>query len=150
MKKDDPGGQLEFVIGGNTFKALIAKLEKAGYEMNKNLLVAHYDWRQPNEASAQQYLKPTIQQVKQITGGSKVDLIAHSMGGLVARSYIQGSSYGNDVDQLITLGTPHAGASGAYQAWEGGQFPETWGRLIRFHVSHRNKITSQNNSNMVS
>lgn len=136
MKQDESGGQLDFVFGGNTFKALIEKLEKAGYEMNNNLFVAHYDWRQPNNVSAEQYLAPIIQQAKQISGANKVDLIAHSMGGLVARSYVQGDSYANDVDQLITLGTPHTGASGAYQAWEGGQYPETWGRLIRFHISN--------------
>lgn len=134
MKKDETGGQLDFVFRGNTFKALIKKLENAGYEMNKNLFVAHYDWRQPNSVSAEQYLVPVIQQAKQISGAHKVDLIAHSMGGLVARSYVQGDTYANDVDQLITLGTPHTGASGAYQAWEGGQYPETWNSFIRFHI----------------
>ena len=134
MKKDEPGGQLDFVFGGNTFRALINKLENAGYEMNKNLFIAHYDWRQSNIISAEQYLLPVIQQAKQETGASKVDLIAHSMGGLVARSYLQGNNYANDVNQLITLGTPHTGASGAYQAWEGGQYPETWNSFIRFHI----------------
>lgn len=134
MKKDEPGGDFKFVIKGNTFKALIKKLEMIGYEMDEDLFVAHYDWRQPNEVSAQQYLQPVIQQAKQETGATKVDLVAHSMGGLVARAYIQGDNYAGDVDQLITLGTPHTGASGAYQAWEGGQYPETWQFPIRFHV----------------
>jgi pimeloyl-ACP methyl ester carboxylesterase len=135
MKTDEPGGNFKFVFLGNTFKALIKKLEMVGYEMGKDLFVAHYDWRQSNETSAQQYLQPVIQQAKSETSASKVDLVAHSMGGLVARSYIQGDIYDSDVDQLITLGTPHAGASGAYQAWEGGQYPETWNPLIRHHVN---------------
>ncbi len=134
MFKDKPGGELKFVTFGNTFKGLIKKLEQAGYELDKDLFVAHYDWRQSNTTSAQQYLVPVIQQAKQETEASKVDLVAHSMGGLVARSYIQGDSYANDVDQLITLGTPHAGAADAYVAWEGGFFPDRWDRFIRFHI----------------
>jgi len=135
MKKDEPGGDLRFVFRGNTFSALIKKLEEVGYELDEDLFVAHYDWRQSNDISATQYLKPKIDEVKTETGASKVDLVAHSMGGLVARAYIQGDNYDNDVDQLVTLGTPHAGASGAYQAWEGGQYPETWTSGIIFHIN---------------
>jgi uncharacterized repeat protein (TIGR02543 family) len=42
----------------------------------------------------------------------KVTLIAHSMGGLVSRAYIENNNskfYQHDVLQLITLGTPHSG-----------------------------------------
>ncbi|HNP21769.1 MAG: T9SS type A sorting domain-containing protein [Chitinophagaceae bacterium] len=43
----------------------------------------------------------------------KVDIIAHSMGGILSRSYIQNPynsiPYRGDVHKLITLNTPHAG-----------------------------------------
>lgn len=39
----------------------------------------------------------------------KVDLICHSMGGLIAREYVQSKIYGNNVRKLITVGTPHHG-----------------------------------------
>ncbi|RZJ92902.1 MAG: alpha/beta hydrolase, partial [Hymenobacter sp.] len=42
---------------------------------------------------------------------AKVDIIGHSMGGLLARQYIQdNSAYNNDVNKLITLNTPHSGS----------------------------------------
>jgi pimeloyl-ACP methyl ester carboxylesterase len=54
-------------------------------------------------------------------GKGKVILVAHSMGGLAAREYIQGMAqefntakwiqYRNDVDKLITIGTPHQGSA---------------------------------------
>jgi hypothetical protein len=45
------------------------------------------------------------------TGAEKVDIIAHSMGGLVARKYIQ--SYGGEhVGKLIMIGTPNNGIYG--------------------------------------
>ncbi len=44
-----------------------------------------------------------------MTGASKVNIIAHSMGGLLAKDYI--NSYGKDsIDKLIFVGTPHLGA----------------------------------------
>jgi len=47
-----------------------------------------------------------------------VDLIGHSMGGLIARYYV--SHYTNNVNKLITLAMPHYGTYAANQA---GQFP---------------------------
>jgi hypothetical protein len=36
-------------------------------------------------------------------------LIAHSMGGVSSREYVQGNGYKNDVDKVITLDSPHEG-----------------------------------------
>ncbi|HEX4794368.1 MAG TPA: hypothetical protein VH370_11280 [Humisphaera sp.] len=41
----------------------------------------------------------------------RVQIIAHSMGGLVARDYLEGASYVGGVDRLIMVGTPNAGSS---------------------------------------
>ena len=46
-------------------------------------------------------------------GGGRIDLIAHSMGGLVARVYLQQLGGARRVDRLITLGTPHQGTYAA-------------------------------------
>jgi len=54
------------------------------------------------------YLRQAIQNIRSATGASKVVILAHSMGGLVSRSYIQQLN-GSDVDRLITIGTPHGG-----------------------------------------
>lgn len=48
-----------------------------------------------------------------LTGSKQVILIAHSLGGLVARSYLQRYSQ-EKVAQLITLGTPHHGSQLAW------------------------------------
>lgn len=42
--------------------------------------------------------------------GAKVDIVAHSMGGLVSRSALENYKKGNLVQNLITLGTPHKGS----------------------------------------
>ncbi len=54
-----------------------------------------------------------IAQIERDTGAAQVVIVGHSMGGLVARTYIR--RYGGArVRRLITLGTPHAGSRHAY------------------------------------
>nr|MBA4404947.1 hypothetical protein [Nanoarchaeum sp.] len=56
-------------------------------------------------------LNDIVNNVKFNTGRPKVIIIAHSMGGLVARRYAQ--IFGNDsVDKLILIGTPNHGMNG--------------------------------------
>jgi len=70
-----------------------------------------YDWRLSIDRIEKEYLRPVIQKAKRATGKDKVIIIAHSMGGLVARSYIQSDSYENDIDSLYMLGTPNMGST---------------------------------------
>jgi len=44
---------------------------------------------------------------------TQIVIVAHSMGGLVSRSYLQESGGGSRVKKLITLATPHHGTPGA-------------------------------------
>ncbi len=46
-------------------------------------------------------------------GGGRIDLVAHSLGGLVSRCYLQLLGGARRVDRLITLGTPHHGTYAA-------------------------------------
>ena len=41
--------------------------------------------------------------------GGRIDLVGHSLGGLVARSYVQLLGGDRRVDHLVTIGTPHRG-----------------------------------------
>lgn len=46
--------------------------------------------------------------------GGRIDLVAHSLGGLVARVYLQELGGARRVDRCVTLGTPHRGTYNAY------------------------------------
>jgi len=46
--------------------------------------------------------------------GGRIDLVCHSLGGLVARVYIQELGGERRVDHCVTLGTPHEGTYNAY------------------------------------
>ena len=60
-------------------------------------------------------LAARIESVRQTTSEKQITLIAHSMGGLIARAYLR-SHGGSRVKKLITLGTPHHGTIHAYLA----------------------------------
>ena len=129
---DEDGGKWQFLPAAKpVYQGLIERLEQAGADV----FVAHYDWRQPAAENSLQYLKETIDQAKAATGRDTVDIVAHSFGGLVARDYIQGSQYAGDVDQLITLGTPHKGSADAYLAREGGIIPDRWSAGSRWYIT---------------
>ena len=55
-------------------------------------------------------LNQRIEEVCAITGSQQVTLLAHSMGGLICRSYL--ARHGSErVDRLLTLATPHQGTA---------------------------------------
>jgi pimeloyl-ACP methyl ester carboxylesterase len=51
-----------------------------------------------------------ISNVKKLTSAQQVDIVGHSMGGLIARYYIDRLMTERDVAQLIMLGTPQNGS----------------------------------------
>lgn len=105
----------------HTYDTLVRSLESNGYEEGSTLFLMPYDWYRSNVHTAND-LRDRISEIRQQTNWPKVDIVAHSMGGLVARQYIENDQYLDDVDQLITLGTPHNGSPKAYFTWENGSF----------------------------
>ncbi len=106
------------------------ELQSEGYEKNVNLFAFNY----PNEdavvhsaAKFEKYIENLIDDVR--TSGNnemkacfyasrsdydnnnyKINIVGHSMGGLVARYYIENLYQDNHVDKLITICTPHWGS----------------------------------------
>lgn len=84
-----------------------------------------WDWRVSTETAWEKYLAPVIELAKDPDGDGvvdfpQIDVIAHSLGGLMVRAYIQSPNYSNDIDKFAMLGTPNEGASNAYYLIEGG------------------------------
>lgn len=104
----------------HVYDNLVDTMKLNGYVIDESLFLFPYDWYESNVVTAH-VLKSKIDMVKRICACDKVDIVAHSMGGLVARQYVQSDGYEHDVRKLIFLGTPHLGAPKAYITWEGGQ-----------------------------
>lgn len=116
-------GEFSFGMAKSIYMPIINNLEDLGYRLEKDLFIVYYDWRKKNLYSAKKYLIPMIRKVKEITGAKKINIICHSMGGIVARAYIQSELYVYDIDKLIMFGTPNSGSVNAYYFWGGGQIP---------------------------
>jgi pimeloyl-ACP methyl ester carboxylesterase len=59
-------------------------------------------------------LQGYIANVQQQTGAEKVDLLVHSMGGMISRYYLDRVMDNDSVAQVIFLGTPMAGSACVY------------------------------------
>jgi len=108
----------------HTYDNLWSALKLAGYKEGVDLFAFPYNWRLSNVYNAIE-LKAKIDEVKAICNCERVDVIGHSMGGLVARAYVEMGNYDNDIDQLIFLATPHRGSPDSYLMWEGGELGQT-------------------------
>lgn len=91
-----------------------------------NLFVFPYDWRQDNNLTAIK-LNDYVKCVQDLyPPGTKVNVIAHSMGGLVVRKYILRALQNNlphRLGKVITIASPFLGApESTYQLYTGGDF----------------------------
>ncbi len=66
-------------------------------------------WSLGKTSSAARRLGAYVERVCAATGADEVDLIGHSMGGMVCRYFVSLAGGGERVRNLITLGSPHAG-----------------------------------------
>lgn len=96
-----------YMMRGLVMYPIKRRLSKDGY---KNVFLFTYSppWLNIDDFSRQ--LRDKVEFVKKETGAGKVDLICHSMGGLVAINYINNLDGAKNVNRLITLGTPFGGS----------------------------------------
>lgn len=106
------GGKLNFYGG------MVDYLTSKGYELDKDLFLFPYDWRLDNAKHVSD-LDKLVDSITIKTGAKKVILIAHSMGGLISKAYVNNEGK-NKVDTLITIGTPFFGAVKPYYALVNG------------------------------
>ena len=101
----------------DAYDDLLATLNRLDYRVGDNLFLFPYDWRRSNFDTAEK-LKALLDGPE--LAGREVDILAHSMGGLVARIYIKDMGGANRVKRLITMGTPHRGSAGMLDVLDKG------------------------------
>ncbi|MBF8249579.1 MAG: Esterase [Candidatus Levybacteria bacterium] len=113
MQTDGQTSEANLTLSGNLFTGIyqgtIDFFVSNGYTLNKDLFIFPYDWRRDVSLTAP-LLDQKINEIKMQTGVEKVDIVAHSMGGLVARNYISDAARALNVRKLFTIGTPHLGS----------------------------------------
>ena len=84
--------------------------EELGYEAGRDLLEFAYDFRQDNRESARRLAAA----IDAWDVREPITIIAHSMGCLIARYFIERLEGRRKVERVILLGGPHAGAPFAF------------------------------------
>lgn len=79
--------------------------EALGYERGRDLFEFAYDWRQDNRRSAQRLAAA----IEEWAIPQPITLIAHSLGCIVSRYYVERLGGRHKIGRLILLGGPHAG-----------------------------------------
>ena len=97
----------------NVYDKLLTELSSS----NWNTKPFYYDWRSDVRNNAT-LLSNFIN--NNSSSGEKVDLVGHSMGGLVERAYIE-SQHNQKVSSFISAGSPYQGDALAYPVWSGNE-----------------------------
>lgn len=81
-----------------------------GYRRGVDVFPFAFDWRLSAEVNGLKLID-YIDDVLAQTGAGKVNIVAHSQGGLVTRSALEDSGSIGKVERVTTLGTPNLGAT---------------------------------------
>ncbi|OKP93859.1 hypothetical protein A3849_30350, partial [Paenibacillus sp. P46E] len=119
MKMDTDGRSLNSKVrAGDPLKDWYEKIKIYLEEKKFNVRYFGYDWRKDVSDNADALVE-FIDQEHINSPNSKINIVAHSMGGLISTEYINKGN-ANKIDKLITLGTPYLGAPQAVNIFETG------------------------------
>ncbi|CRK50565.1 conserved hypothetical protein [Rhodococcus sp. RD6.2] len=108
-------------------------VERFGAVPGENYFEFPYDWRRDNRVAARRLARLSrdwLAAWREKSGNSdaKLILVGHSMGGIVARLYLEMLDGWRDTKSLVTFGTPYSGSVNALEFLVNG-FRKGWGPL---------------------
>ncbi|GAB2695920.1 esterase/lipase family protein [Thalassiella azotivora] len=106
----------------SVFTLLRRGLRRKGFG---RVLTTNYSPLTNDVRSAAAQLAAEVEALVADTGYERVHVVGHSLGGLIARYYVQRLGGHERVHTLVTLGSPHAGTRTAYL------YPAALGRQLR-------------------
>ncbi len=95
---------------------LIGEFKNQGYIEGQTLFTFPYDWRYGVSAknadgkTNSDLLAQKIQDIMAQTGSDKVDVVAHSMGGLIVKKYVMDHSIASHIGKAVFVGVPELGS----------------------------------------
>jgi pimeloyl-ACP methyl ester carboxylesterase len=123
--------RLQFVVTlQDSYYTFLNEMTAEGFDVHP----FPYDWRLDLEGSAQELESFIADQF----GDGPVILVGHSMGGLLARQYVLDPDRADQVDRVISVGTPYWGAPKLARHMRDGSVPNT---LLDYLIG--NEVTKQ-------
>lgn len=112
-------------FGVDDYEGLINTLKSVVHDPARQFFKFPYDWRASNRWAAEAldaFARPRLHEWQKGNGGAEARLwlVCHSMGGLVARYFLEHLGGAGITRRLITIGTPHRGAPKALGALVNG------------------------------
>lgn len=112
-------------FGVDDYDGLFATLQSVVHQPDRQVLAFPYDWRASNRWAAEALndsVRPRLHDWRRDGGGpdAKLWLVCHSMGGLVARYFLEHLDGAQITRHLVSIGTPHRGAPKALNALVNG------------------------------
>jgi len=95
-----------FVDNRSVFTLLRRSLVRNGW---RDICALNYSPLTRDIRRAAERLAEYVEEVCEATGRDRIDVVGHSLGGLIARYYAQRMGGDARVRTLVTLGTPHSG-----------------------------------------
>lgn len=112
-------------FGVDDYDGLVTTMKSVVGDPTRQFVKFPYDWRASNRWAAMALdakVRPALHDWRKGAGGTdaKLWLVCHSMGGLVARYFLEHLGGADITRRLITIGTPHRGAPRALDALVNG------------------------------
>lgn len=107
------------------FKAMEAHLGREGFARVSAVTLSPNDGGLPMEALAAQ-LEAHVEQVRRASGAARVDVVAFSMGALVARVWMLEQDGRHRVRRFVSISGPHAGTATGWLRGNQGATQMRW------------------------
>ena len=120
-KQSVPNSQWQLNPLATDYLGLFDTFTNLGLKENQDYYVFNYDWRKS--------LGEIVFDLSQFINtkgliNEDINIIGHSLGGLIARAYLQ--QYQNqNINKVITAGSPHQGVVQVYKALSAGEIEES-------------------------